>query len=150
MIDTRFQIIFYILEGILERIQKLIIRNEKVQYDINRKAAKISTSSPGKIDKYKNLSLLIILQKKLQKKKQKQLKTKKKKQIDAIMNQNKRQAVLINEDDKVHLTKKYLKNLLEQDLMKRYNRPMKQMLMIRYITSKVILLGKNLMILKIR
>ena len=40
------------------------------------------------------------------------------------MNQNKRQAVLINEDDKVHLTKKYLKNLLEQDLMKCYNRPM--------------------------
>ena len=28
------------------------IRNEKLQYDINREAAKISASSSGKIDKY--------------------------------------------------------------------------------------------------
>ena len=28
------------------------IRNEKLQYDINREAAKISVSSSGKIDKY--------------------------------------------------------------------------------------------------
>ena len=28
------------------------IRDEKLQYDINRKAAKISASSSGKIDKY--------------------------------------------------------------------------------------------------
>ena len=28
------------------------IRNEKVQYDINREAAKISALSSGKIDKY--------------------------------------------------------------------------------------------------
>ena len=32
------------------------IRDEKLQYDINRKAAKISTLSSGKIDKYEYLT----------------------------------------------------------------------------------------------
>ena len=32
------------------------IRDEKLQYDINKKAAKISPSSPGKIDKYEYLT----------------------------------------------------------------------------------------------
>ena len=32
------------------------IRDEKLQYDINKEAAKISTLSSGKIDKYKNLT----------------------------------------------------------------------------------------------
>ena len=32
------------------------IRGEKLQYDINRKAAEISASSSGKIDKYEYLS----------------------------------------------------------------------------------------------
>ena len=32
------------------------IRDEKLQYDINRKAAKISALSSGKIDKYKYLT----------------------------------------------------------------------------------------------
>ena len=32
------------------------IRNEKLQYDINREAAKISALSSGKIDKYKYLT----------------------------------------------------------------------------------------------
>ena len=32
------------------------IRDEKLQYDINREAAKISVLSPGKIDKYKYLT----------------------------------------------------------------------------------------------
>ena len=32
------------------------IRDEKLQYDINREAAKISALSSGKIDKYKNLT----------------------------------------------------------------------------------------------
>ena len=31
------------------------IRNEKLQYDINKEAAKISALSPGKIDKYEYL-----------------------------------------------------------------------------------------------
>ena len=45
-------------ENLLERIQKLImtiddkIRDEKVQYNINREAAKISALSSDKIDKY--------------------------------------------------------------------------------------------------
>ena len=32
------------------------IRDEILQYDINREAAKISASSPGKIDKYEYLT----------------------------------------------------------------------------------------------
>ena len=32
------------------------IRDEKLQYDINREAAKVSPLSSGKIDKYKYLS----------------------------------------------------------------------------------------------
>ena len=32
------------------------IRNEKLQYDINREAAKISTLSSGKIDEYEYLT----------------------------------------------------------------------------------------------
>ena len=32
------------------------IRDEKLQYDINREAAKISALSPGKIDKYEYLT----------------------------------------------------------------------------------------------
>ena len=32
------------------------IRDEKLQYDINREAAKISTLSSGKIDKYEYLA----------------------------------------------------------------------------------------------
>ena len=32
------------------------IRDEKLQYDINREAAKISALSSGKIDKYENLT----------------------------------------------------------------------------------------------
>ena len=32
------------------------IKNEKIQYDINREASKISASSFGKIDKYEYLT----------------------------------------------------------------------------------------------
>ena len=45
-------------KNLLERIKKLImkiddkIKDEKLQYDINRDAAKISVLSSGKIDKY--------------------------------------------------------------------------------------------------
>ena len=45
-------------KNLLVRIQKLTmaiddkIRNEKLQYDINREARKISALSSGKIDKY--------------------------------------------------------------------------------------------------
>ena len=46
------------IESLLERIQKLTttiddkIRDEKLQYDINREAGKISALSSGKFDKY--------------------------------------------------------------------------------------------------
>ena len=52
------QIILYVLENLLETIQKLIktidhkIRDEKMQYEITREAAKLSSLSSGKIDKY--------------------------------------------------------------------------------------------------
>ena len=70
------------------------IRDEKLQYDIKREAAKLSASSSGKIDKYKyltgeeimlssqqeiivKLNLLILLCGRLLKNKQKQLKIRK-------------------------------------------------------------------------
>ena len=49
--------------NLLERVYKLImtiedkIRDEKLQYDINREAAKISGLSSGKIDKYEYLTV---------------------------------------------------------------------------------------------
>ena len=49
-------------EKLLERIQKLImtiddkISDEKLQYDINREAAKISVLSSAEIDKYEYLA----------------------------------------------------------------------------------------------
>ena len=49
--------------NLLERIYKLImtiedkIRDEKLQYDINRETAKISGLSSGKIDKYEYLTV---------------------------------------------------------------------------------------------
>ena len=73
------------------------IRHEKLQYDINIEAAKISALSTGKTDKYEyligeeiiplikveqqdKLRLHILVQKKLLKNKQKRLKNKKKKE----------------------------------------------------------------------
>ena len=62
MILLFHQIILYVLE---ESFRKNIknnhaiddrIRDEKLQYDINREAAKISALSSGKIDKYKYLT----------------------------------------------------------------------------------------------
>ena len=35
------------------------IRDEKLQYNINREAAKISASSSGKVNKYEEILLLI-------------------------------------------------------------------------------------------
>ena len=49
-------------KNLVETIEKLIIaiddkiRDEKLQYDINREAAKISALSSGKIDKYEYLT----------------------------------------------------------------------------------------------
>ena len=64
------------------------IKDKKLQYDINREAAKISTLSSGRIEKYEyvtgeeifpsNQNLLILPWEKLLKNKQKQLKIKEK------------------------------------------------------------------------
>ena len=49
-------------KNLLKRIWKIImttddrIRDGKLQYDINKEAAKISALSSGKIDKYENLT----------------------------------------------------------------------------------------------
>ena len=48
------QIIIYVLERIDDKI-----RDEKLQYDINREAAKISALSFGKIDKYEYFMLIL-------------------------------------------------------------------------------------------
>ena len=53
------------------------------------------------------------------------------KTIDAIMNQNKRQQSLIKKNGKCLNHKKYIKNLLEKDLMKYYN----QGVYIKYVSG---------------
>ena len=83
------------------------IRDKKLQYDINREAAKISALSSANIDKYENLTGVEILlfnqrqiieQAKLQhsplgkafEKQTKTIEAQVRKQIDAIANQNER------------------------------------------------------------
>ena len=68
MILLLHQRTLYVLDVIfLERIQKLImtiedkIRNEKLQYDINREVAKISEWLSGKIGKYEYFTVQGIL-----------------------------------------------------------------------------------------
>ena len=61
MILRLHQIILYGLENYFENTIKLVtindqIRDEKIQYDINREAAKISALSSGKIHKYEYLT----------------------------------------------------------------------------------------------
>ena len=92
------------------------IRDEKLQYDINREAAKISALSSGKIDKYEYLTCVKILpfnrrqtigQAKLtysplEKSFEKQTKKRKaqgRKQIDDITNQEEILAALTNKVD---------------------------------------------------
>ena len=61
MILLLHQIILYDLEKIFLTYNKIMTvndqtRDEKLQYDINREAAKISALSSGKIDKYEYLT----------------------------------------------------------------------------------------------
>ena len=62
MILILHQIIFYILDAIFKKKNKLIvtiedeIKDEKLQYGINREAAKLSALSSGQIDKYEYLT----------------------------------------------------------------------------------------------
>ena len=75
------------------------IKDKKLQYDINREAAKISALSSGKIDKYEYLTgevYLFSVWKNVWKKQTKTIEDKREKQIKAIQD-NKRQ--LINVDD---------------------------------------------------
>ena len=99
------------------------IRDEKLQYDINREAAKISALSSGKIHKYEYLTAADILpsnqqqiieQKKftyspLEKAFEKQIKTiedKGQKQIDALENLKDQNKQLANDEDKLLISKK--------------------------------------------
>ena len=106
------------------------IRNEKVQYYIDRKAAKISTFLSGKIYKYEQprgeeillsnkkkkyqskLILDILHKEKFFKNKEKRLKSMEKKQINAITNQNERS---VNGEMKLEGAKK-LQNVFKSNL----------------------------------
>ena len=128
-------------KNLLEKIQKLImaidddIRDEKLQYDINREAAKISSLSSGKIDKYEYLAgeeILPFNQRQiieqaeftycaLGKAFEKQTKTIEKqgrKQMDAITNQSERLATLTNKDDH----KDNCKEIFEELVKKRFDK----------------------------
>ena len=108
------------------------IRDEKLQYDINREAAKILALSSGKIDKYEYLTgetILISDQRRvieqakftyshLGKALEKQTKTieeQGKRLIDNITNQNKRLAALTNiDDDHKDIYKKIFEEVAKQ------------------------------------
>ena len=107
------------------------IKDEKLQYDINREAAKISALSSDKTAKYEYITgkeispsdqSRIIEQAKftyspIDKAFEKQTKTieeQGKKQIDAIANQNKRLDALTNKDNHKSIYKKYLINQLKK------------------------------------
>ena len=102
-------------------IQSHKIKDEKIQYEINREAAKISAWSYGKIDKYKYLTGKEILPSEQSRIKEevkftysslgkafekhtKMIEEQGKKQIDVIANQSKKLEALTNKDDdhKVH------------------------------------------------
>ena len=107
------------------------IRDEKLQYDINREAAKISTLSSGKIDKYQYLTGEEILpsnqrqiieqteltHSSLGKAFEKQTKTieeQGRKQIDAITNQKKRLVFLTNQDDHRDIYKEIFDKIVKE------------------------------------
>ena len=82
------------------------IRNEKLQYDLNREAAKISALSSGKIHKYEYLTgeeILPFNQQKMGKAFGKHIKTiedQGEKQIGALkLLEPKKQIVIVNDDD---------------------------------------------------
>ena len=56
------QVILHVLTNILEKISKIIIiiddksRDQKLKYDINKEAAKISALSSKNIDKYEHVT----------------------------------------------------------------------------------------------
>ena len=109
------------MKNLLQKIQKLImtiddkIRGKKLQFDINREAAKLSALSSGKVDKYEYLRDKEILPSdqrrvieqatltysplgKVFEKQRKTIEVQVKKQKYAITNQNERLVVLFNKD----------------------------------------------------
>ena len=111
------------------------IRSEKLQYDINREAEKISALSSGKIDKYEYFTIEKILPSNqrrvieqakftyspLQKALEKQTKTtenQERKKIDAITNQNERLAALTNKDDHKDNYKEIFEELIKERFSK--------------------------------
>ena len=127
MVLLMHQTILCVLERIQKKKKKIMtigdkVRDQKLKYDNNREAAKISVLLSGKIDKYKYLtgkqmflsgqSRMIEQPKftyspleKLSKKKQtKKLKVKEEmEEIDVIVNYKERQMGLINSDNNVSL-----------------------------------------------
>ena len=94
-----------------------MIRDEKLQYGVNREVAKISALSPGKIDKYEYLTSKEILPPAQRRNKQKQLKIKVKNKQTNIMNLSEK--ILISTEMAYHLKnkKKYLMNLIKKGLL---------------------------------
>ena len=107
------------------------IRNEKLQHDINREAAKISPLSFGKIGKYEYLTDEEILHPdqrraieqakfaysplgKAFEKQTKTIKEQRKKQIDAIADQNKRLETLTNKDDHKSIYEKIINRVVKE------------------------------------
>ena len=106
-------------------------RDEKLQYDINREAAKILALSSGKIDKYEYLTGEEILRSDQRRvieqakftysplgkplvKQRKAIEDQGRKQIDAIINQNERLATLSIKDDHNNNFKKIFEELVKE------------------------------------
>ena len=103
------------------------IRDKKLQYDINKEAAKVSALSSGKIDQYEYLTGEEILSSKQRQiiepanftysplgkalvKQRKLIEDQGRKQIDHNTNQNERPAALTNKGDPKDNYKKHLQN----------------------------------------
>ena len=141
------------------------IRDEKLQYDINREAAKISVLSLGKIDKYDYLT-----GEKISPSNQKQIIEQAKftyfplckafgKQIKTILDQGERQTKAIQNQREIKTSKKYVYSDKDSPLISKqkeiFNKPVDKMLekiinldkkvIPDYLDTKVLLLMKNLM-----
>ena len=119
--------------NLLERIYDNIV-DEKLQYNVNREAAKISALWSGKIYKYKNLTGEEILPSdqrrvteetkltysplgKVFEEQTKTIEKQGRNQISAITNQNERLMALSNKDNHKDNIKKYLNIKLKKDLL---------------------------------
>ena len=128
------------------------IRDEKLQYDINREAAKASALSSGKIDRYEYITgeeilpydqRRVIEQTKftyspLGKALQKQRKTiedQGRKKLDAVTNQNEKLVALTNKDDH----KDNYKEIFEKLIKERFNEIKELTYEINYMIQYIIL-----------